>query len=45
MCNASFGLSQVFEWLALLMLGAVGAFNARWQKTFTLKLYSCIDTQ
>jgi hypothetical protein len=30
---------------ALLMLGAVGALNARGQKTFLLNLYRYIDTQ
>lgn len=45
MCNASFGLSQAFVRLALLMLGAVGFIHVRWQKTFTLNLYRYIDTQ
>jgi hypothetical protein len=45
MCNASFGLSQAFERLALLMLGAVDLTHERMQKTFTPELYRYIDTQ
>jgi len=32
-------------WPAVLMLGCVGALNARGQKTFVLNLYRLIDTQ
>ncbi|MBS1682872.1 MAG: hypothetical protein JST48_14260 [Bacteroidetes bacterium] len=45
MCDTSFGLSQAFEWLELLMLGAVGFTHERWQKTFLLELQRYIDTQ
>jgi hypothetical protein len=39
MCNASLGLSQAFERLELLMLGAVGFIHERWQKKLSCSYF------